>query len=345
MISSRKRDRKRVETSRPWQAHGVAGKIRDHKAPWEVSTMNHRVSASSRSIRHPPLPAAVLAAMMFCIPARVLLGQDDAPGAPGVPGARAAEMKQIAESLTVSLGEGALKRPVALRAEPLLRFNDPTRNTSDASLWAWGETGRPLAVVALEVDPRSDTNAGGVSWSLEFISLTPESLKFQEEYGLSAIDTPKTKQFLGGGIHWAPVKPGVTFREIPGAPAPAQTPRIRLAQMKDLSTRFAATEHPGRTTILRLMPHPIDRYADPAKGQVDGTIFVFANGTNPEVMVLIEAQGPSADKASWRFAVARLTVAPFEVTFDRREVWTESYHSEQINTHRGCYYSMRLPGK
>ena len=93
------------------------------------------------------------------------------------------------------------------------------------------------------------------------------------------------------------------------------------------------------------MPHPIDRYADPAKEQVDGAIFLFAHGTNPEVMVLIEAQGSAPKKATWRFAVARLTVALFEVTIDRKKVETVSYHSTQMNRPTLPYFTVRLPGR
>ena len=89
------------------------------------------------------------------------------------------------------------------------------------------------------------------------------------------------------------------------------------------------------------MPHPLDRYADPKKEQVDGAIFVLATGTNPEVMLVIEAQGPSADKATWRFAVAPVTAASYEVTFDRREVWAQPYARGQKDPHE-TYFVVRL---
>ena len=92
------------------------------------------------------------------------------------------------------------------------------------------------------------------------------------------------------------------------------------------------------------MPRPIDRYADPAKEQVDGAIFVFAHGTNPEVMVLIEAQGTSPKTASWRYAVAPLTVALFDVRLDRRVVCTVPYHSTRMNLPTLPYYAPVLPG-
>lgn len=306
--------------------------------------MNHHLSTYCRAMSPQLLLASLVAALLISASGHVLLGQDKGPGPPGKRDAQVGEMKQIAESLAVSRGEGPEKSPVKLRGEPLLRWNDPIRHFSNASLWAWGETGRPLAVLALEMS--QDTASGRLTWALEFISLAPESSRFPEEYRIKAT-VNKSDQHLNSSFIWAPEKPGVTFRDIPDAPTPAQTPRLRLAQMRDLIKRFAATEHVTRQPdLLRLMPHPIDRYADPAKEQVDGAIFLFAHGTNPEAMVLIEAQGSAPEKATWRFAVARVTVAPFEVTFDRKEVWTVPYHPEGNNRPSSSYFTVGgVPGK
>ena len=37
---------------------------------------------------------------------------------------------------------------------------------------------------------------------------------------------------------WSPATPGVAFKDIPGAPAPADTRAARLKQMKGLADRF-----------------------------------------------------------------------------------------------------------
>jgi hypothetical protein len=114
--------------------------------------------------------------------------------------------------------------------------------------------------------------------------------------------------------------------------------------MKDLIRRFSGVAHPTpQPTALRQMPHPIDRYSDAEAGQIDGAIFLFSIGTNPEVMVLLEAQGPSLDKAIWRYPVAPVNVAPFEVAIDHKEVWKQPYHSERANTPNGSYFAVRMP--
>jgi hypothetical protein len=287
--------------------------------------------------------ASLIAAVTIWASGGLLLGQDKAPRSPDKREAQVGEMKKIAESVEAFRVEGSEKRPVKLRGEPLLRWNDPIRDTSNSSLWAWGETGRPLALVALETS--QDDPGGRLAWSFELISLAPESLKFHEEHGINA-SIATTNPLVNGSFVWAPEKPGVRFRDIPDAPLPAQTPRLRLGQIRELIKRFAATEHVTRQPdLLRLMPHPIDRYSDPAKEQVDGAIFLFAHGTNPEAMVLIEAQGPSPEKGAWRFAVARLTVAPLAFTIDGKEVWTESYHSTQMNRPSLPYFAVRYAVK
>ena len=96
-----------------------------------------------------------------------------------------------------------------------------------------------------------------------------------------------------GNIRWAPRKPLLKFTDVPDAPLPGQTSMHRIVQMKNIIGAILPPS-PIRETrpTLRPMPRPIDRYSDAAAGQADGAIFIFASGTNPEVMVLIEAQGP-----------------------------------------------------
>jgi hypothetical protein len=98
--------------------------------------MNGRISGSSSSARHRSLLAALSVVASVLAAGKVLVGQEQAPAASANRDVRANEMKHIAEALSVARGEGAGQRPVTLHAEPLLRWNDPTRNFSDASLWA-----------------------------------------------------------------------------------------------------------------------------------------------------------------------------------------------------------------
>jgi hypothetical protein len=181
---------------------------------------------------------------------------------------------------------------------------------------------------------------------LEFISLANEPLDVEgsnEHRAKNAADPAKINPVLGTAIRWTPTQSGLAFRDVPDAPAPAQTPQNRLFQMRDLIRRFSGVAHPRGPNTLRLLTHPIDRYSDPEAGQLDGAIFFFCIGTNPEAMVLLEAQGPSLDKAAWRYAVARVTVAPVEIALDRKGVWAQRYHNDAANTPGSPYFTVRMP--
>ena len=116
---------------------------------------------------------------------------------------------------------------------------------------------------------------------------------------------------------------------MPDAPTPADDEAGRLRQMRDLARRFSAREFwDGRTYALRLLPHPIDRYADPASGLVDGTIFTFANGTNPELLLLIEARRHGDGPAKWSYAAARFARSELFLKLGPRCSWTGSAHRQ-----------------
>ena len=202
--------------------------------------------------------------------------------------ARLAEMKQIADSFQATVIDGGTRAPAARVPEPLYRWNDPTREFSDGTLWFWKHSGRPIGVVAIELYPQN--KAFGIVWALEFTSLAtgPIEVEGGEHFDLSYADLYPPR--ADGRLRWAPAQGGIAFREVSGAPVPAQTESARSRQMRDIVARFSAREFFQRKDYaLRLISHPIDRCADIASGVVDGEIFIYANGTNPEVLLMLEA--------------------------------------------------------
>jgi hypothetical protein len=86
--------------------------------------------------------------------------------------------------------------------------------------------------------------------------------------------------------------------------------------MRQLARRFAAKERVNKESIeCRLLAQPIDRYQPVADKIVDGAIFAYANGTNPELGVVFESDGEH-----WRYGIIRLTSAASSVTLDGRQV-------------------------
>jgi hypothetical protein len=222
--------------------------------------------------------------------------------------ARLAVMRRIARSIKLTeLIEGTPGPAIAPRAEPLLRYDDPPRNMHDATLWAWGDRGRPAAALKVELYP---PHPPARRWVL----------------GLVALSTNRIAVEFHDGQRWTSSKPGLESRALPGAPAPAASQTLRLFQMKELTRRFAAVEHDGparRRTQIRLMPRPLDRYDDAASGLRDGAIFGFAMGTNPDVLLVLEAGGRGDAPPAWQYAVGRLGGAELTVSLDGQPVWTE----------------------
>jgi hypothetical protein len=124
---------------------------------------------------------------------------------------------------------------------------------------------------------------------------------------------------------WTPKKSHFALKEVPGAPNVGDQPVVRLRQMKEISRRFEAHEFwdPDNSRFeLRLLVQPVLRYRDDAAKVTDGTVFVMAHGTNPEILIQIEADA-ATQPPRWKYSLARLGSAEMHVLIDGREVWTE----------------------
>ena len=137
----------------------------------------------------------------------------------------------------------------------------------------------------------------------------------------------KLQARFGDATVWEPNESGVKFQPIPNAEAPAENPAGRLRQMRTLSNRFESkllgwgAANPLREE-LRLLPRPIYRYEKlPAGALLDGAVFAFVTGVDPETLLLIEAV--SADgKSHWEYSFARRTTGELEGRLDQKLVWT-----------------------
>ena len=246
---------------------------------------------------------------------------------------RLEEMASLLRDIRVTEPAHPGRGPLPLRPEPLHRWTDPTRELSDGGLWAFGKSGRPVALATMEMYGR-DPKASSV-WSCELISLAPGPLA-AEAGGKFFIPSDRNLPGLAIPLKWAPKKPGIAFEAFPEAPAPAATEAERLRQMKTLSERFSAYQEGNRPDgsrprfELRLLPRPAHRYADPAAGLVDGAIFLLVYGTNPELLLFVEARKPAErDRpAAWSFGCARLSTAALSVSLDGRESWTRPHAQE-----------------
>ncbi|HLJ10391.1 MAG TPA: hypothetical protein VKU82_04345 [Planctomycetaceae bacterium] len=191
---------------------------------------------------------------------------------------------------------------LTLRDEPLLHWGNPARTGEDGAVFVWMLDGRPEVI-------------GSV-----FTYRLPNAIRRKHEYHSLAAG-PLTAEYRGARV-WSPKTAGVTFRPIPDAPAPAETPRLRLTQMKNMARDFSArmVDLEGQQSDLRLIPQPLIRYEPKDKSILDGALFSFSIGTDPEVILLIEAR-EAGDRLAWHYAFARFHYVNLTVNYKDSEVW------------------------
>ena len=202
--------------------------------------------------------------------------------------------------------------PERLQADPLFRYDDETRGYIDGTVWRLGATGRPRAIITTELHP--NYRGGGPRVVYDALSINREPF--------AATST----KFI-----WNPTGPAVEMKPSPAGPAPAATAAQRMSQIKELSRRFTATqdiEETERVLVqLRRLPREIDRYQPTSHGKADGAIFLFVNGRNPGLVLLVETDG-----TSWSYGVGRLSQpSTLTMKLDDEVVWQQPYASLSSN--------------
>jgi hypothetical protein len=77
---------------------------------------------------------------------------------------------------------------------------------------------------------------------------------------------------------------------------------------------------------------------------VGGGLFAFVEGTDPEVLLLLEVRGD--DSPRWHFAGARMQNVALSLAFDGREVWkVEQLDWSVAFDHAEPYTLFDTPGK
>ena len=200
----------------------------------------------------------------------------------------------------------------AMTPQPVMRWRNVTRGTqeSEGVFVLWVNKGRPEACASIYPWEGNLTH--------DFASLSRRETGGRDQ----------------GRVIWSPASAGVEFNDIPGAAAPADTPAGRLRQMKILTERFKVTMtgwKPDKSDReeLRLLPKPLyrdevspDSSADP--GWIDGGVFAFVQGTDPEALLLLEAVRQTG-RPRWQYAFARATASGLEARLDKTIVWTVEF--------------------
>lgn len=243
---------------------------------------------------HTPIPFAAALAASLCVLTPPVFAQEtetNAKPSPPLP-------DYIKPVQVVATEPDQLVVPVD---HPLYSYADSARIIAEGAIWAWGASGRPLAVA------KCWKNRNGTQ-TVAF-SLTSDEL------------------LVASGLQnktWRPQKIQVEPVELPGAPAPDDKESIRLRQLKEQSRRFTAHEfwEPENSRFeLRLLVQPVHRYRDEKRKILDAAVFLLAYDNNPQVLLLIEMVKPDDGKARWQYLLAQVSSADLHVSLDGKEVW------------------------
>ena len=261
--------------------------------------------------------------------------EESTPGDAEAAKRRAAErlefMKKSVAVYELTLADGSdgrsstPRRKAMLVPEPLLRWSN-IHGDEDGTLVLWRAAGRPVAIAQVfSVDK-------GKLWLHEFQSLSAELFSLER----------------GGHPVWTPSKAGLEFKTLADAPVPANTEAQRLSQMHALSRRFAASDdygNNGNLWQLRLLSRPVYRYAKDKNAEaapdarlIDGAIFAYVVGTDPELLLLLEARQDGSQSA-WHYALAPMTCFALTAMLDGKTVWRCPFRGAPYHP-RDPFYSL-----
>jgi hypothetical protein len=211
-----------------------------------------------------------------------------------------------------------------LYKDPVLLWSQPVRGGDDGAVFLWLKDRSPAVIGTVFCWPMADGTRVVVN---EFHNLIPE---------------PLTASRLESTA-WTP-EAGPDLTAFQNAPAPANTAVQRRLQLRKLAERFRGEnvdDSAQKSLELRLLPQPLYRFdlsegrvKSPAEGDVlDGALFTLAAGTDPEILILIEAiRTGNADE--WQWSLARFSDRPLKAWLDDEEVFSvERAHPNRTTAH------------
>ncbi len=198
--------------------------------------------------------------------------------------------------------DSSRREKAELIERPVYLWTNPTKNGGQyGSVFVWTHQGRPMVVGSIFAHP-----VGGRRRLVhEFHSLAPTKL---------------SAECKEGGEIWEPAS-AITLQPLSAAPAPEKTLGKRLIQIRSLGRQFGGHTVDWRKQRweLRLLPQPLFRYDKPLGEAIDGALLALVTdaGTDPEVLLLLEAR-----KDGWHYALLRFSDSSLFVRRGEQEIWS-----------------------
>jgi hypothetical protein len=262
--------------------------------------------------------------------ALVLLGGPGQTPA-GSPADTKAEAEQASAIAKTTVGtyvvrlDAAPNKTLRMEPEPVLRWTNHLGRRFYGDVYVWTHDGRPEVIA-----------------SVNSVFTTTRATNTE----IHSLSTGQPVLSRDGKVVWEPAEPGVEFRPLPDAPKPAATAGGRLTQMRSLAVRFSVVADYGidkeQKEDLRLLGTPVYRYQSAEQRVVDGALFAFTKGTDPDAFLLIEARGRK-DAPEWQFGFVRFNGGcALRATLKDAAVWqVERLPGKTIGDPKQPYFNFR----
>jgi hypothetical protein len=206
--------------------------------------------------------------------------------------------------------------------EPVLRWTNPVQSNGAGEVYVWTDRGRPEVLLSIY---RFVLANGKPGLHHEFHSLATTRLTARGAHGRT----------------WSPEQAGVALQRVPDAPQPASSPVVRRRQMREIAEQFQTikTDREGVQRTLRILTQPIYRYQSARDDVLDGALFAFVEGTDPDVLLLVEARATD-QRHEWQYALTRLNSVHLEAKYKDRRVWDQPAIEYREYTRRDRAYSV-----
>jgi hypothetical protein len=262
---------------------------------------------------------------MTCL---LLASPGQPPGKPAVDTKVEAEQasaaaKRNAAEYVVRLGKS--EKALRMEPEPILRWTNHIGRRFYGDVFVWTHEGRPEVVASVT-------------------SIFTEKTSTYTEIQSVSEGSPVLSR--GEKVVWEPSSPGVEFKPLPGAAKPGSTPGARLLQLRALAGEFTVVADYGIDKddkwTLRLHATPAFRYQSAGHGVLDGALFAFGKGTDPDAFLMIEARGKK-DDPQWHYAFARFNGScVLRATHKDKEAWkVDRLPGKTISDPKEPYFNFR----
>ncbi len=193
-------------------------------------------------------------------------------------------------------------RKLTLRENPILNWHNPERLLEQGLLFVWMDGNRPAVL--------------GSVFTYQYNN------RPRLKHEVTSVASNALNVTLGGEEVWRPEAAELVGTVVAENAKPAAKASMRLTQMRSIARDLVGKHLPPNLppAELRLLPTPLIQYQAQEHGIIDGGLFALAVGTDPEIIVMIEAR-KVGDISKWHLVAFRSHFDALEMSYKGTRVW------------------------